>query len=150
IVAEAFDGAHLALVAGDREGEAGAPRLAVDQHGAGAAHAVLAAEMGAGEVAPLAQKVGERQPRRHVVGHRLAVHAQADATHASTCDDKTCFAARTAIAVCRLNWNSSKDRAVRSSETAHRQASRSPPLSCAEVRASTIGGPSTAPSTRRA
>src|SRR5262249_2049214 len=41
----------------------GAHGIAVEQHRAGAAHAVLAAEMGAGQPAILADRVGERAPR---------------------------------------------------------------------------------------
>ena len=36
-----------------------ARRRAIDEDRAGAAHAVLAAEMRAGEIAPLAQEIGE-------------------------------------------------------------------------------------------
>ena len=50
-------------VAGDRIGDAGARGLAVDQHRAGAAHAVLAAEMRAGEPQLLAQEIGEVRAR---------------------------------------------------------------------------------------
>ena len=59
--------------------------LAVDQHRAGAADAVLAAEMGAGQIAPLAQKIGQRQSWRHVIGDRGAVDTQTDRSHCSTC-----------------------------------------------------------------
>ena len=45
-----------------REHQAGARAAAVDQHRAGAAHAVLAAEMRAGEAELVAQEIGERQP----------------------------------------------------------------------------------------
>ena len=51
---------------------------------AGPAHAMLAAEMGAGEIAPLAQEIRQRQARRHVVDHGLAVHVQSDRTVAVT------------------------------------------------------------------
>ena len=47
------------------EHQAGAHRLAVDQHRAGAAHAVLAADMRAGEAAIVADGVGQRAPRLH-------------------------------------------------------------------------------------
>ena len=46
---------------------------------------VLAAEVGAGEAEPLAQEVGERQPRRHIGGDALAVDRQRDRGHASAC-----------------------------------------------------------------
>src|ERR1700756_350073 len=85
IAGKAFDGLDLAIVAGDREHQAGARRLTVDKDRAGAAHAVLAAEMGPGQIAPFAQKVGQRQARRHVIGNLAAVDADADRGHASTC-----------------------------------------------------------------
>ena len=56
-----------------REDEAGAHRLAVDQHGAGAADAVLAADVGAGQPQLVAQAVGERQARLDVDADLLAV-----------------------------------------------------------------------------
>src|SRR5260370_1342401 len=46
-----------------REDQARPHCRAVDQDGAGPAHAVLAAELGAGEAAVLAQEVGQRPPR---------------------------------------------------------------------------------------
>src|SRR5262249_61440238 len=62
IAVEALDGGNRKPVAGDRERDAGARRLAVDQHRAGAAYAVLTAEVGAGQAALLAQEIGERGP----------------------------------------------------------------------------------------
>ena len=56
-----------------REDQAGAHRLAVDQHGAGAADAVLAADVGAGEAKLMAQAVGERQARLDIDADLLAV-----------------------------------------------------------------------------
>src|SRR5207248_5342259 len=56
---EAFDGADLRALRLHGEHEAGTDRLAVHQHGAGAAHAVLAAEMRAGQPAVFAQRIGE-------------------------------------------------------------------------------------------
>src|SRR5213596_75823 len=49
----------------DGEHQAGAHRLAVQQHGTGAAHAVLASNVRAGETQLVAQEVGEEQPRLH-------------------------------------------------------------------------------------
>ena len=45
-------------------GEAGADRLAVEEHGAGAAVAGVAADLGAGEAGVLAQELGEPAGRR--------------------------------------------------------------------------------------
>ena len=64
IVVEALDGAHVGAVAGHRVGDAGAGDLAVDLDRAGAADAVLAADVGAGEQQLLAQEVGEVRARR--------------------------------------------------------------------------------------
>ena len=84
VVAEAFDGHDIAVVARRRKGQAGADRLGVDQDGAGAAHSVLATQMCPGQVAPLAQKIGEREPPRHVVAHGFAIHAQGNMGHVRT------------------------------------------------------------------
>ena len=64
VVVEALDGAHVGAVAGHRVGDARARDLAVDLHRAGAADAVLAADMRAGEQQLLAQEVGEMRARR--------------------------------------------------------------------------------------
>src|SRR5713226_8731872 len=60
---EPLDSAHPGTLGLHREHQAGAHRLVVDQHGAGAADAVLTAEMRAGEAAILAQCVGQAAPR---------------------------------------------------------------------------------------
>ena len=49
VAVEAFDGGHRPLADVDGEREAGAGELAVEQHGAGAADAVIAAALGAGQ-----------------------------------------------------------------------------------------------------
>ena len=85
VAGKPFDGLDRAVVAGDGEHQARARRLAVDQHCAGAAHAVLAAEMGPGQITAFAQEIGERQARRDVIGNSTAVEAYADRGHASTC-----------------------------------------------------------------
>ena len=75
---EPLDGGDLASVGRDREHQAGAHRPAVDQHRAGAAHAVLAADVGAGEAEVVAQRVGEQPPGRHAHRVRGAVDGQHD------------------------------------------------------------------------
>ena len=60
---EALDGADVLAVGLHGEHEAGAHRLVVDDHGAGAADAVLAADMRAGLSAVLADGVDQRAPR---------------------------------------------------------------------------------------
>ncbi len=62
---QTLDGGHLRAVLHDGERQAGVDAPAVDQHGAGAALAVIAALFGAGQVEMVAQSVKERRPRRH-------------------------------------------------------------------------------------
>ena len=62
---EAFDGGDLRAVLHDRERQAGIDAPAVNQHGAGAALAVIAALFCAGEVEMIAQCVEQRRPRRN-------------------------------------------------------------------------------------
>ena len=64
-VGEPLDGGDLLAVDGDREHQAGAHRPAVEQHRAGAAHAVLAADVGAGQPEVVAERVGEQPPGGH-------------------------------------------------------------------------------------
>jgi len=73
---DAFDGEDIVAVGLHREHQARARRIAVEQNRAGAADAVLAAEMGAGELKPLAQKVRQRQAHRHGGFMALAVDGQ--------------------------------------------------------------------------
>ncbi len=69
---KAFDGLHLATVRLDREQEARPDRLAVHEHRAGTAGAVLAAEVGAGQAEFLTEQVGEQEAWHHP---RLALGA---------------------------------------------------------------------------
>ena len=82
-VGDALDGFHREAVGLDREHEAAAHQLALEAHGAGAADAVLAAEMGAGETELLAQEVGQMDAGRDLGLDRLAVHVQPDRGHAA-------------------------------------------------------------------
>ena len=59
-VRAALDGGDLLAVDADGEEETGPHRLAVDEHRAGAADAVLAADVGAGQPQVVAQRVGEQ------------------------------------------------------------------------------------------
>ena len=68
---QAFDRRDLVAVGLHREHQAGAHRLAVDQHRAGAADAVLAAGMGAVEQKILAQCVEQRLARLDIGGAAL-------------------------------------------------------------------------------
>ena len=56
---DALDGQHLVAVGLHRQHQAGARRAAVEQDGAGAADAMLAAEMGAGEAELVADEIGQ-------------------------------------------------------------------------------------------
>ena len=60
-----------------RQHQAGAHRGAVDDDRAGAAHAVLAADMGAGEPQLMAQAIGQGQPRLDLDLDLLAVDFEA-------------------------------------------------------------------------
>ena len=82
----------------DRIGDAGAGDLAVDLHRAGAADAVLAADVGAGEQQLLAQEVGQVRAGSHLGGDRLAVDGEGDAGHASS----ACWMARRTAVACSL------------------------------------------------
>src|SRR5207253_10265450 len=73
---QTLDGRHLGAVRLDGEHQAGANALAVHEHGAGAAHPVLAADMGPREPELVAEEVDEEPPRleRLVVGDPVHLH----------------------------------------------------------------------------
>src|SRR5438105_1209385 len=75
---EPLDSAHAGTLGLHCKHQAGAHRLVVDQHGAGAADAVLAAEMRAGEAAILAQRIGQAAPRLDADRALIAVHREND------------------------------------------------------------------------
>ena len=77
-IGEALDGADLGAIALDGEHQAGTHRRAVDDHGAGAADAVLAAEVGSGLAALLADRVGQGAARLDADGVGLAVDVERD------------------------------------------------------------------------
>ncbi len=77
-IGEPFDGADLPAVGLDREHQAGADRLAVEDDGAGAADAVLAADMGAGLAAVVADRIDQRLARLDADVVRAAVDRQRD------------------------------------------------------------------------
>ncbi len=78
IVGEPLDRHHLGAVGLHRQHQAGAHRGAVDDHGAGAAHAVLAAEVSSGEPQLVAQAIRQRHARLDLDFHLLAVDFKAD------------------------------------------------------------------------
>src|SRR5262249_51469409 len=59
----AFDGANPGALDLHRQREARARRHTIDLYGAGAADAVLAADMGAGHSEPVAQEIGQQHAR---------------------------------------------------------------------------------------
>ena len=77
-VGKAFDGADLLALRLHREHQTGAHRIAVHQHRAGTADAVLAADMRAGLTAILADGIGQRAARLDAHGVRPAVDVQRD------------------------------------------------------------------------
>ena len=78
---EALDRGHLVAVGLHREHRAALHRLPVDQHRAGAAVGGVAAGVGAGQPQPLAEQVGEQQPRLDVGGALAAVDGDGDAAY---------------------------------------------------------------------
>ena len=75
---QTLDGGDLVAVGLHREHQAGTHRLAIDQHGAGAADAVLAAGMRAVEQEILAQHIEQRLARLDIGGPADAVDAKLD------------------------------------------------------------------------
>src|SRR6187397_636045 len=84
-VRHALDSLYRCAVALCRERETAAHDRTVEPHRAGTAHAVLAADMAAGQPQGLAQEVDQGQARLDRLGDALAVHGQTDVelTHAS-------------------------------------------------------------------
>src|SRR3954451_357314 len=75
---KALDRADASAVGLHGEREAGARRYAIDLDGAGTAHAMLAADMGAGETETVAQEIGEQHAWFGVGLMRAAVDFQTD------------------------------------------------------------------------
>jgi hypothetical protein len=73
----------MASLAQHRIGYAGAGRLIIDQQGADAADALLAASMRRCKSEFVAQEVGEMHARFNRPTHSLAIHGQIDLCHAS-------------------------------------------------------------------
>jgi hypothetical protein len=72
-IRHALDGFDPAAGALHREHEAAAHRHIVEPHRAGAADALLAPHVAAGEAEPLAEKIDERDAHVHGLAHLLAV-----------------------------------------------------------------------------
>ena len=78
IIRQALDGLDVAPGAAMRQGDAGQPRRAVDQHRAGAAFAAVAAHLGAGQADLFAQVIDQQRVVGHRVLARLSVHGEAE------------------------------------------------------------------------
>src|SRR5438105_5418893 len=85
VAGEALDGRHVMALPLDREHQARAHRRPVEQHGAAAAHPVLAADVRAGQAEVVAQVVGQEAAWIARAGMLDAVHPHAaNALSAST------------------------------------------------------------------
>ena len=67
-----------------REHQAGTNRRAVENDGAGAANAMLATDMGAGEQQVVAQEIAQQQPAFDLPAVLRAVHRDGDVVHFGT------------------------------------------------------------------
>ena len=81
IVVEALDRGNARASAGYGIGDARTHRNAVDQHGAGAAHAMFAAEVGAGEVLRLTNEIGKMRAGLDLRIDRSAVDGEQNRGH---------------------------------------------------------------------
>ena len=94
-IGEPFDGADLSAFGLYGEHQAGPHRLAIDDHGAGAANAVLATDMRAGLAAILADRIGQSAPRFDGDGMVAAVDGEGEGGFVGHAD---CFAVASRIA----------------------------------------------------
>src|SRR4029079_13198720 len=81
VVAEALDRTDLSTVESNRKGDARASGGTVDQHRTGSAHAVLATEMGAGEVLLHTEEIAETGAWLDRRGMLLAIDSEGDVSH---------------------------------------------------------------------
>src|SRR3954470_16574451 len=77
----ALDRPNLCAVSRNRQCDAGADWFSVHQKGAGAANAMLAADMRSRQQALVANKIGKRKPVINRMGYSLAVDADVDRRH---------------------------------------------------------------------
>src|SRR5262249_1262198 len=138
-VGDALDGLDPRAVALHRKHQAAAHDHAVDAQRAGAAHAMLAADMAAGEAEGLAQEIDNALPRIDTLAHRLAVDGALDLMEAPppARGSMSCFAPRRVSTPARrrftalVAWTSSGGSRPRAS--AATAASTSPPASAASA-----------------
>ena len=78
IVRQPLDGEHLRRIGLHGQGKATAHRTAINSHGAGAAHPMLAPNVRAFETLRLAQKIAQVLAYRDLSMHRLPIDLQLD------------------------------------------------------------------------
>ena len=106
-VRDALDGLHLGAVERGGQHQAAAHDLAVDAHGAGAAHAVLAARVRAHEAEVEAQEIDQVLSRLHAAGNALAVDGQRDVdsgAHAARASSRPASRLRARASSTRARW----------------------------------------------
>ena len=97
---QALDGLDASAVGLDGQQQAAPDGLAVHQHGAGAADAVLAADVGAGQSKRVAKEIDQRGARLHRGPAGLAVHDERDVArlgHAASAAADSSAAARARV-----------------------------------------------------
>ncbi|KAG0770972.1 hypothetical protein G6F22_016908 [Rhizopus arrhizus] len=102
-----FDGGHLPPFARHRERNTGPHRRSVDQHRAGAADAMFATEVGAGQARLIPQEIPQMHARGRLVRHALAVYFQCHLNHGFSCQPTACTRQRGTAVPCSLRWCSS-------------------------------------------
>ena len=81
VFGEAFDGHHVGTIGLHSKQGAGFDRTTIDMHGAGAALAGVAADMGAGQIQRVAQEIGEQHAIFNFAAAGLAVYGHFDCCH---------------------------------------------------------------------
>src|SRR6188472_4097827 len=150
VLVETFDRGHLGAFARKRVSDAGARRYPVDQDRTRTADAMLAAEMGAGEIEPFAQEIGEMRPWLDGSADRLAVHDERDFAH---CRAWATARRKVTTWICRSIGSPipalSRMRSAICASKAPGAEMSGPPPNSSRASASTIGRDSVAPITAR-
>src|SRR5215475_7414020 len=144
-IGDPFDGVDARAVALHRQHQAAAHHHAVDAYAAGAAYAVLAADMTAGERNVFAQEVDQRLARVDPFAHLLAVHGDGDVMEALAHDGPraSCCATRRSSTPARWVFTApdacTSSAGSRSSASAFTAASTSPSASKGSARRARTG-----------
>src|SRR6516165_10154237 len=144
-IGHAFDGVDARAVALHRQHQATAHHHAVDAHAAGAAYAVLAADMTAGKRNVFAQEVDQRLARIDALAHLLAVDGDGDVVEALAHDGTraSCCATRRSSTPARWVFTApdacTSSAGSRSSASAFTAASTSPSASAGSARRARTG-----------